>query len=151
MEYIYIWLYIYSIYIYIRVYIYIAYIYIYIFIHTNTNCTYIYIYLYTHTYTPILPCHWCPWISCNQLALQSLFTPWLIFSRHPVVRYLNGLNRPLFLPFIPMLEAFTKVARLSKKKVWSLLIAQTSFFFTAQVNDIGAEVDYRILEIPFMP
>eukprot|EP00435_Cladocopium_sp_Y103_P045924 s341_g13.t1 len=41
-------------------------------------------------------------------------------NRPPQDLYLNGLNRPLFLPFIPMLEAFTKV------------------------HDIGAEVDYRM-------
>lgn len=41
-------------------------------------------------------------------------------NRPPQDLYLNGLNRPLFLPFIPMLEAFTNV------------------------HDIGAEVDYRM-------
>ncbi|CAK9047188.1 unnamed protein product, partial [Durusdinium trenchii] len=41
-------------------------------------------------------------------------------NRPPKDLYLNGLNRPLFLPFIPMLEAFCKV------------------------HDIGAEVDYRM-------
>ena len=41
-------------------------------------------------------------------------------NRPPQDLYLNGLNRPLFLPFIPMLEDFCKV------------------------HDIGAEVDYRM-------
>ncbi|CAE7657627.1 unnamed protein product [Symbiodinium necroappetens] len=41
-------------------------------------------------------------------------------NRPPQDLYLNGLNRPLFLPFIPMLENFCKV------------------------HDIGAEVDYRM-------
>ena len=41
-------------------------------------------------------------------------------NRPPQDLYLNGLNRPLFLPFIPMLEEFCKV------------------------HDIGAEVDYRM-------
>jgi len=41
-------------------------------------------------------------------------------NRPPKDLYLNGLNRPLFLPFIPMLEAF------------------------CSVHDIGAEVDYRM-------
>jgi len=41
-------------------------------------------------------------------------------NRPPQDLYLNGLNRPLFLPFIPMLEDFCKV------------------------HDIGAKVDYRM-------
>ncbi|CAE7815071.1 Afg1l, partial [Symbiodinium microadriaticum] len=41
-------------------------------------------------------------------------------NRPPQDLYLNGLNRPLFLPFIPMLEDFCKV------------------------HGIGAEVDYRM-------
>ncbi|CAJ1387905.1 unnamed protein product [Effrenium voratum] len=44
-------------------------------------------------------------------------------NRPPKDLYLNGLNRPLFTPFIPMLEAF------------------------CQVHDIGAEVDYRMCSI----
>lgn len=42
-------------------------------------------------------------------------------NRPPEDLYLNGLNRPLFLPFIPMLKDFCKV------------------------HDIGAEVDYRLI------
>ena len=42
-------------------------------------------------------------------------------NRPPKDLYLNGLNRPLFTPFIPMLEAFCKV------------------------HDIGEEVDYRMI------
>jgi len=44
-------------------------------------------------------------------------------NRPPEDLYLNGLNRPLFLPFIPMLEKFTKV------------------------HNIGAEVDYRMTSV----
>lgn len=42
-------------------------------------------------------------------------------NRPPEDLYLNGLNRPLFLPFIPMLKDF------------------------CEVHDIGAEVDYRLI------
>lgn len=42
-------------------------------------------------------------------------------NRPPDDLYLNGLNRPLFMPFIPMLKEF------------------------CEVHDIGAEVDYRII------
>merc|ERR1719510_1358261 len=42
-------------------------------------------------------------------------------NRPPEDLYLNGLNRPLFLPFIPMLRDFT------------------------EVHAIGADVDYRMI------
>jgi len=42
-------------------------------------------------------------------------------NRPPKDLYLNGLNRPLFLPFIPMLESF------------------------CDVHDIASEVDYRLI------
>merc|ERR1712190_221706 len=44
-------------------------------------------------------------------------------NRPPEDLYLNGLNRPLFLPFIPMLNDF------------------------CHVHTIGAEVDYRMLSV----
>jgi len=45
-------------------------------------------------------------------------------NRPPEDLYKNGLNRPLFLPFIPMLKDF------------------------CEVHDIGADVDYRLISSP---
>ena len=108
-----------------------------------------YLHTYIYIYTAILPLVISGGLRFHAISLHSeVLCTITHFSRHPVVRYLNGLNRPLFLPFIPMLEAFTNVARLSKKKYWVSSLLGPFFFFKAQVHDIGAEVDYRILEMP---
>ena len=111
--------------------------------------TYLPTYIPTYIYTAILPLVISGDLRFHAISLHSeVLCTITHFSRHPVVRYLNGLNRPLFLPFIPMLEAFTNVARLSKKRYWVSSLLGPFFFFKAQVHDIGAEVDYRILEMP---
>ena len=91
--------------------------------------TYLHTYIPTYIYIAILPLVISGDLRFHAISLHSeVLCTITHFSRHPVVRYLNGLNRPLFLPFIPMLEAFTNVARLSKKGTGSLHCSDRFFF-----------------------
>ena len=91
--------------------------------------TYLHTYIYIYIYTAILPLVISGGLRFHAISLHSeVLCTITHFSRHPVLRYLNGLNRPLFLPFIPMLEAFTNVARLSKKKYWVSSLLGPFFF-----------------------
>ena len=94
-----------------------------------TTCLPTYIPTYIYIYTAILPLVISGDLRFHAISLHSeVLCTITHFSRHPVVRYLNGLNRPLFLPFIPMLEAFTNVARLSKKRYWVSSLLGPFFF-----------------------
>ena len=106
--------------------------------------TYLHIYIYSHI--AIGDLRWSQ-ISCNQLALRSFVHHYSFFAA-PSGEVLEWTESAIVFAIYSNAGSFHQCCPAEQKKVLGLFIARTVFFFKAQVHDIGAEVDYRILEMP---